>query len=133
MRAARRSRPGRRQPNGVALVLVLLLLLILTTTSITYVALVGASQDATIQQWRALQAMYAAEGGIEMAMQEIAQSEDLDSDGSVGGISDDGNTGNNPSVGMGTVEVNYSEGASDVITATGRTGQAERVVQITLQ
>jgi len=113
-------------------VLVLLLMLILATTSITYVALVGDSQDAAMQQWRSLQALYAAEGGVEMAMQELAQDEDLDADGTVGGISDDGNTGNNPSVGSGTVEVSYTSGASQVIAATGRCGPAERVVSITL-
>jgi len=132
MKRARRSRVDRPR-RGVVLLVVLLLLLILATTSITYVALVGASQDATIQQWHALQAVYAAEAGLEMAMQELAQSADLDSDGTVGGISDDGNVLNNPSVGVGTVEVSYVEGASKVLTATGRASQAERVVQMTLQ
>ena len=132
MKRARRSRVDRPR-RGVVLLVVLLLLLILATTSITYVALVGASQDATIQQWHALQAVYAAEAGLEMAMQELAQSADLDSDGTVGGISDDGNVVDNPSVGVGTVEVSYSEGASKVLTATGRASQAERVVQVTLQ
>ena len=75
-----------------------ILALILATTSITYVALVGASQDATIHQWQSMQATYAAEAGLEMAMQELAKAEDTDSDGTVGGISDDGNPGNNPSV-----------------------------------
>ena len=117
----------------MALVLVLLLLLILATTSITYVALVGAGEDASIHQWRSLQALYAAEAGVEMAMQELAQSQDLDSDGNIGGVSDDGNTANNPAVGLGTVEVNYTDGASPLITATGRAGPAERVVRITLQ
>lgn len=133
MRARRRRRTGSRQRRGVALVVVLLLLLILATTGITYVALVGTGHDATIHQWQSLQALYAAEAGFEMAMQELAKGEDVDSDGTIGGISDDGNPANNPSVGLGTVDVSYSEGASRVVTATGRAGQAERVIQVTVQ
>ena len=132
MRRARRTKAG-RQPRGVALVIVLLLLLILATTTTTYVALVGTSHDATIHQWESMQATYAAEAGLEMGMQELARSEDMDSDGTVGGVSDDGNPANNPTVGNGSVEVNYNEGASKILTATGRAGRAEKVIQITLQ
>ena len=133
MRGRRQPCSGQGKPSGFALVVVLLLLLILATTSITYVALVGAGLDGTINQWQSLQALYAAEAGLEMAMQELAQSEDIDTDGTIGGISDDGNAGNDPAVGLGSVDVSYTEGASPILTATGRAGQAERVVQVTLQ
>src|SRR5437762_6091018 len=51
-------------------------------------------------------AFYAAESGVEFALRELKTGSDLDSDGTVGSVSDDGNNNNDPGLGQGTFHVN---------------------------
>src|SRR5262245_48464053 len=62
-----------------------------------------------------MNAFYAAESGIGFALREIKLGSDLDGDGAVGSISNDGNSSNDPGMGSGTFHVSL---ASSILTST---------------
>lgn len=100
------------------------------------VSVIGGSlqQDLTLQRIDTNKAFYAAEGGAAMAIREAWISTDEDGDGSIGGISDDGNAANNPQIGGATVSVSQSA-ASGVtsLVAVGRAERARRRIELSVQ
>ena len=75
-------------------------------------------------------AFYAAESGIEFAAYELKSGADLDGDGTIGAVSNDGNNANDPGLGLGTFHVSYS---SNLLTSTATYQSHVRVVETTLQ
>ena len=75
-------------------------------------------------------AFYAAESGVEFALYELKNGSDLDGDGTIGAISNDGNSANDPGLGVGTFHVSYS---SSILTSTATYQSHVRVVEATLQ
>src|ERR1051325_9365193 len=61
-------------------------------------------------------AFYAAESGLEYAQRELKIASDLDGDGTIGSISNDANSANDPGLGTGTFHVSC---VSKVLTSTG--------------
>ncbi len=94
----------------------------------------GLQQDLTMQRIDTNRAFYAAEGGAAMATREIWLQSDEDGDGKIGGVSDDGNSENNPTVGEASVAVELTEEADGVLlVATGRASRARRRVELRVQ
>jgi Tfp pilus assembly protein PilX len=94
----------------------------------------GMQNDLTLQRIETNRAFYAAEAGAAMAAREAWLNSDEDGDGSVGGISDDGNTDNNPTVGAASVMVEMTEVSGEIVLiATGRTDRARRRVEIRVE
>jgi len=67
--------------------------------------------------------MYAAESGLEMAMREI-NSTDIDSDGTIGSISDDGNAADDPQLATGAFYVQKVSSSPPTYRAIGRPVQS---------
>ena len=90
-----------------------------------------ATHDAELmtRSIEGMQALYAAEGGLNLAYREIALSADEDGDGTVGGISDDDNPANDPLIGPGAAVVSLEAGA---LAARGRSGPARRAIIVDL-
>lgn len=116
--------------QGSILFGVLILMLILSVFAMTGAATIATGQSMTQCSTQATQALYSADAAIEMALKEYIAGSDEDGDGTVGGISDDGNIGNNPTLGQASMEVTFS---ASVFSATARQGQTTRIVEVTIQ
>src|SRR2546426_11128920 len=66
----------------------------------------AVSARSMLGHLNASNAFYAAESGVEFALRELKVGSDLDGDGTIGSISDDGNSANDPGLGQGTFHVN---------------------------
>jgi len=97
------------------------------------VSVIGGSlqQDLTLQRIDTNKAFYAAEGGTAMAVREAWVAVDEDGDGSIGGISDDGNAANDPQIGGATVSVSQTTDADVTsLIAIGRAERARRRIEL---
>lgn len=120
-----------RQRRGIA-AMALVMVLAMISLAILGMVLGGArDQDLTVSRLETLRSMYAAEGGAQMAMREVLTNTDADGDGAIGGVSDDGNASNNPSIGGATVWVDRSDSAgSATLDVKGSTSVARRNLQL---
>lgn len=96
----------------------------------TFAGLVVQHQYAAVNEPRALQALYVAEAGFELAIQELLDNQDYafngaPADGVIGGIT-------NVPLGAGTVSVSKGTQTPPVLTSTGTVGDVRRVIQMTL-
>ena len=135
MRMESRNTPGRsiRSRRGSALVAVMVLIFIASMIVAGFVLLTGRDSDLTVRRVETIQAFYAAEAGMNMAIREVANNTDEDGDGAIGTISDDGTDANDPSVSDGQVIVT-STTANGVTTlvSKGRSGESRRQVEADL-
>ena len=118
----------RRGAVGIAVVGLLVLLEV-----VVVVAVVGGGlhQDLTMQRIDTNRAFYAAEGGVAMAVREAWIATDEDGDGVIGGVSDDGDQPNNPSIGGASVSVSPTlAGGVTTFSATGWAERARRKIEI---
>lgn len=115
---------------GVACIIVLVLLQVF----IVGMVLTGTrDQDTTVQRMDSTRAFYAAEGVMNMAIREIVSYADDDDDGQTGGISNDSNPANDPSVSDArSVGVRVDGSGVTTITADGRSGSCRRRVVATI-
>jgi hypothetical protein len=113
----------------------MLLLMIIGQLCVVGAVLGGArDQDATVQRLDALRAQYAADSGIHMAVRELMVSADQDGDGTIGSVSGDGITSNDPSLtGGARFSVTKSGSSTVIITSQGRSGSARRSISLTIQ
>ncbi|MFG0283449.1 MAG: hypothetical protein ACF8R7_03415 [Phycisphaerales bacterium JB039] len=86
---------------------------------------VRATHDAelTARASEGMQALYAAEGGLNLAYREIALGVDEDGDGVIGGVSDDGDPDTDPLIGPGSASVAV---LAQSLSARGRSGLSRR-------
>lgn len=124
---ARTCDSGNTHRRGVA-ALTLVVLLALLAIAVVGITLGGArDQDLTIARMNTLRAMYACEAGTNMAIREIMVDSDEDGDGTVGSISDDGLSANDPTVGGGRMIVTASvSDTTATLTSRGRAGDSVR-------
>ena len=123
-----------RRRGAVAVVMVLLLigLQLMIAGAITAPGPEGPLTDARVSAARAL---YAAEAGVNMAIRESMLALDLDSDGRVGTVSDDGVDGNDPDLGSGarvSVGGTFTPNTAR-LTSRGRSGPARRAILTTIR
>jgi hypothetical protein len=91
----------------------------------------GRDHEMTVRRVESIEALYAAEAGVNMAVRELAQNVDEDGDGTVGTISDDGNAANDPTRGSAALVVTLSvDGNESTLTAKGRSGIAQRHIRV---
>lgn len=126
-----------RSRRGTAAVAAVALLLILNVVVVGLITTSGRDQSLTARRMETIQAFYAAEAGINMAVRELLISVDEDGDGTIGGISSDGNAANDPSIGAATVSVSLTTDTvpdPDELTlrSTGVNGEAVRVAEATI-
>jgi len=109
----RRFRHVRR---GAAVVAFVTALLVIGTLTLTVLQMTATGAHSHLAHYRSNGAFYAAESGIEMALREVNLSSDIDSDGAIGSISNNGNAADDPTLASGTFIVTV---ATKVHTATG--------------
>jgi hypothetical protein len=127
----RRSTPSARR--GIAAVVMVLLLLIVDVIVLGVVLGGAREHDLTARRLETVQAFYAAEGGMNMAIRELMENTDEDGDGGIGSVSDDGDDGNNPELGSATVYVTLATDAGQTtLTSQGESGEARREIEADL-
>lgn len=108
----------------------MILALVIVDLIIVGIVVGGArDHDLTVRRIETINAFYAAEAGMNMAIRELMMNADEDGDGAIGTISDDGNTANDPAVGQAQVLVtSVIVGSQTTLTSQGRAGEARREI-----
>lgn len=116
--APRRARDAAFR-SGSILIAAIILLVVLQLVVATMVIAGGREADQTKTRWGQARAYYNAESAAAMSLRELKRNTDLDGDGKVGGVSDDGTDTNNPSLNGGTLKAVYAAGSPGTITTSG--------------
>lgn len=123
--------PARRASVIIAVV-VALVVLQLVVVGVVYLG----AKDQNLRNYRleASQCQYAAEAGMNMALREVYGNADDDGDGTVGSISNDGNSANDPALNSASIIVTASvAGSVTTLVSTARTSNVKRSITVTLQ
>lgn len=112
-----------------------LIVLILVGLFVVGIVNTGArDQNLSASRLATVQAFYAAEAGINMAMRELTLNTDEDVDGAIGSISDDGSDATDPAIGTGRVAVTITTAAGqDTLVSSGRSADSRREITATVQ
>ena len=97
---------------------------------------IGGARDhnLTVHRVQSIPSFYAAEAGMNMAIREIMVNTDEDADGVIGTISDDATPANDPTFGEAQVLVTAAvAGPTTTLTSQGRSGQARREIEASLE
>ena len=126
----RSSNSNKRAVISVAMLVVLILIYVIVISMV-----ISGARDhlLTVRRMETIQAFYAAEGGMNMAIRELMINSDEDGDGGIGTISDDGNSASDPTVGSAQLVVTASTASSVTsLTSQGRSGSARRSAKATV-
>jgi hypothetical protein len=117
-------RPSERK--GVAILAFVTALLVIGTMSLWLLHLTATTNSASMGHFYSTGAFYAAEGGVEMSLRELNSSPatDIDSDGTNGTISDNGNASDDPALATGAFYVSQLSASPPTYRATGKTTQS---------
>ncbi len=91
--------------RGVAVISFVVALLVIGTLVLWLLQLTASTSIAALGHYFGTCSFYAAESGIEMAVRELRQENDIDSDGQVGTISHNGDAGDDPAMASGAFYV----------------------------
>ncbi len=124
---------GRRRPTargGVAISLIAALVTL--QLAVVGVVILGArDQDMTVERLDASRAFYAAEAGANLALRELMSGADIDGDGTIGTVSNDGNPNDDPTFQGARVYVTKSvSGGTTTVTAFARSSAARHSVTL---
>ncbi|HWL94703.1 MAG TPA: hypothetical protein VNT79_14370 [Phycisphaerae bacterium] len=98
-------------------------LLVIGSFALWLFQLSAVTARSTMSHLYSTGAFYGAESGIEMSLRELNQNNDIDSDGTIGTISDNDNTADDPDVVTGAFFVEKSSTSPPLYKATGRPAQ----------
>jgi len=115
------------QRRGVVAVAIVAAMVVIGLVVLGIVVAGAESSELTARRADGMRAFYAADAGVNMAMREVILGADEDADGTIGTISNDGNSANDPQLGTSRVWVNQSmvNGTTSIV-ATGTSGMAAR-------
>ena len=127
----------RRMRRGFVAIATVMVLLTLNLIILGFVLSGGRDHDLTVRRLETVEAAYAAEAGVNMSVREMITFTDDDGDGTVGSISDDGDSGNDPAIGNArfivTMSVDVPVVGQTTVTSAGRSGQAFRTMTAILE
>lgn len=125
----RRNAHGHRTRRGLTAVAVILALVIVNLVIVALVLQGARDHDLTVRRVESIQAYYAAESGLNMAIREVITDLDEDGDCLMGSVSHDGNDGNDPGFGAGQFMATASINGNEVtLQSYGRAGTARRQI-----
>lgn len=140
--AQRIAGPSRDAPAGeraIAVVAMVVVLLVIDLIIVGIVLGLSRDHDLTVRRVQTVEAMYAAEAGVNMSIRELINDRDEDGDGSIGGISDNmpPDDGNDPTIGNARFVVTKADDTPAVgettLTSEGRCGEARRKMEAVLE
>lgn len=130
----RRAFRNPRLRRGATIVAMIATMLVIALVLVGLVLGGARDQDLSVRRLETLRAFYAAEAGTNMAIREMMLSTDFDADGTIGTISDDGNSANDPLVSGARVRVTkVVVGVQMTLSSEGRCGAAKRKIETVLQ
>ncbi len=120
------NRSVKSRRRGVAVIAFVTAMLVIGTMALWMLQVTAASSSSSLGHFYSAGAVYAAESGLEMSLRELNQSPatDIDSDGTIGTISDDGSTASDPQLGTGAFFVQKVGTSPPTYRAYGRPMQA---------
>lgn len=129
------TRIRRTRSRRATVAISMIIALVMVDLIIISIVIGGArDHDLTIHRVETIQAFYAAEAGMNMAIREMMSNTDEDGDGAIGTISDDGNAANDPTFGQAQVLVTSSALVPPMtLTSQGRAGAARREIEATVE
>ena len=114
-----------------------IMLVVVELIIITMVAGVSRDHDMTVHRAFTVEAFYAAEAGVNMAIRELMEDSDEDGDGTIGSISDDTNDANDPTLGNARFLVISTADTplpgQRTLTSQGRSGQTRREMKTVIE
>ena len=115
-------------------VVALLIAMVIVGLVVTAMVVSGArDQDLAVQRVGAARSQYAAEAATNMALREVALNTDIDADGAIGSISNDGNAANDPALGASRLNaVATTAGGQITIDVTGTSHLSQRETRAVL-
>jgi hypothetical protein len=121
-----RKRTPQPLASGVAVVAFVAALLIMGTFVLWLFSLTASMNLASLGHLQGMGAFYAAEGGLELSSRELTREPpaDIDSDGTIGTISDNDNPGDDPASTTGAAYVKAQGTVPETYRAYGRPTQA---------
>jgi len=124
--SGRHQRDRGHRRRGAAIIAFVAVLLVLGTMSLWVLQHTASGSIASMGHFFGTGAFYSAESGLEMAMRELNASppNDIDSDGTIGTISDNGNDADDPALASGAVVVTQSGTTPPTYEAQGRSVQS---------
>lgn len=114
-----RGAPCRR---GVAILAFVVALLVIGSFALWAFHLTASSTTSSLAHFISTGAFYGAESGLEMALRELNldSGNDIDSDGTIGTISDNGNDADDPALASGAYHVTRDDDDATLYRAVGR-------------
>ena len=106
--------------RGIAILSFVVAMLVIGTFALWLFQLTASTATSSLGHYFSTGAFYAAESGLEMAIREINQGNDFDSDGTIGTISDNGNPADDPALISGAAFVEQTSTSPPLYQATGR-------------
>jgi hypothetical protein len=126
---------GRRR--AVAAVAMVAVLIVLNLIVVGLVVGLGRDHSLTVYRMQTVEALYAAEAGMNMSIKEMMVDADEDGDGTVGTVSDDSDDDTDPSVGNArfvvTAAADTPAAGQTTFTSAGRSGEARRTIDSILE
>ena len=110
--------------RGIVILSFVMALLVIGSFALWLFQLTASTSMSSLGHYYSTGAFYAAESGLEMAIREINQSSNFDSDGAIGTISDNSNAADDPALVSGAVFVQQVSTSPPLYQATGRPVQA---------
>ena len=127
----------RHRRRGTVAVAVIVMLMIINLIVLSMTINQAHDHDLTIRRLETVQALYAAEAGVNMAVRELMEDADEDVDGTIGTISDDTDDGTDPTLGNAAFVVVAVADTPFVgqttLTSQGRSGEARRQMSTVIE
>lgn len=127
------AKPRHNQQRGMIAVALIIALIILQVAIVGVLVSGTRDQINTRTRLEAIRVRYAALGASQMALREIYLGTDIDGDGGIGSVSNDGNSANDPIInGVGITVARSVSGGSTILTVTATGATCTHKSQITL-
>ena len=123
--------------RGTVAVAVIVMLMIINLIVLSMTISQAHDHDLTVRRLETVQALYAAEAGVNMAVRELMEDADEDIDGTIGTISNDTDDGTDPTLGNAAFVVVAVADTPFVgqttLTSQGRSGEARRQMSTVIE
>ncbi len=120
--------------RGIVAVAIVMALVLLDLIIIGMVVSGARDSDLTVRRLETIESFYASEAGVNMSMREMVENDDEDGDTKIGGVSDDGDADNDPTLGSARVFVTATTvEAITTLVSEGRSGNAKRTSRATVR
>ncbi len=110
--------------RGIAIISFVMAMLVIGSFALWLFQLTASTSTSSLGHYFSTGAFYAAESALEMAVREMNESNDIDSDGAIGTISDNGNAADDPALVSGAGFVQQIGTSPPLYEAAGRPVQA---------